>query len=116
MLTPFPDAGKINVSSALARDLLIAAERLPLYDNKEFYSPALQACVHDCIREACQDGFDWLVSEIGQRVTRWPYCVLVRGISFDDGNRLFVAINRAFGVLVALPYKAPRAQLVHYIQ
>jgi alpha-ketoglutarate-dependent taurine dioxygenase len=29
---------------------------------------------------------------------------------------LFVAINRAFGELVARPYEKPRAQLVHYIQ
>jgi hypothetical protein len=29
---------------------------------------------------------------------------------------LFVAINRAFGQMVALPYQAPRAQLVHYIE
>jgi hypothetical protein len=29
---------------------------------------------------------------------------------------LFVALNRAFGELVGLPYQKPRAQLVHYIQ
>jgi alpha-ketoglutarate-dependent taurine dioxygenase len=29
---------------------------------------------------------------------------------------VFVAINRAFGELVARPYEKPRAQLVHYIQ
>jgi alpha-ketoglutarate-dependent taurine dioxygenase len=29
---------------------------------------------------------------------------------------LFVAINRAFGELVARPYEKPRAQLVHYIE
>jgi alpha-ketoglutarate-dependent taurine dioxygenase len=41
---------------------------------------------------------------------------LVSGLRFDEGNRLFVAINRAFGELVARPYEKPRAQLVHYIQ
>lgn len=115
-LRPFPKTGIINVSSALARELLETAERLPLYDNREFYSPALQTRVHDDIRDPCRESFDWLVDAIRRHITKWPYCVLVRGISFDEGNRLFVAINRAFGVLVALPYQEPRAQLVHYIQ
>jgi hypothetical protein len=116
MLAPFPDTGRIDVSSALARELLKSAERLPLYDNKEFYSPALQALVLDRVREACPDGFDWLVSLLKERIAQWPYCVLLHGLRFDEGNRLFVAINRAFGELVAPPYQKPRAQLVHYIQ
>jgi hypothetical protein len=49
-------------------------------------------------------------------VARWPYCVLIRGLRFDKGHRLFVAINRAFGQMVALPFKQPRAQLIHYIE
>lgn len=116
MLAPFPETGKIDVSSALAGELLSGAERLPLFDNKEFYSPALQALVLNRIRESCTDGFDGLVSMIKERIARRPYCVLVRGLRFDEGNRLFVAINRAFGELVARPYEKPRAQLVHYIQ
>jgi Taurine catabolism dioxygenase TauD, TfdA family len=116
MLAPLPETGRIEVSSALAGELLKAAERLPLYDNKEFYSTALQRLVHDRIREACQDDFDWLVHLIRERIAEWPYCVVVQGLRFDEGNRLFVAINRAFGELVAGPYEKPRAQLVHYIQ
>ncbi|MGH8468526.1 MAG: TauD/TfdA family dioxygenase [Gammaproteobacteria bacterium] len=116
MLAPFPDAGRIDISSALARELLKGSERLPLYDNKEFYSPALQALVLTRVREACPDGFDWLVSLVKERIAQRPYCVLLRGLHFDEGNRLFVAINRAFGELVARPYEKPRAQLVHYIQ
>lgn len=116
MLAPFPDTGRINVSSALARELLTSAERLPLYDNREFYSSALQALVLNRIRETCPDGFEWLVSLVKERIAQWPYCVLVQGLRFDEGNRLFVAINRAFGELVGLPYVEPRAQLVHYIQ
>lgn len=116
MLAPFPDAGRIQISSALARELLLAAERLPLYDNREFYAPALQTSVLDRIREANPDGFDGLISLIREGVGRWPYCVLVCGLRFDEGNRLFVAINRAFGELVARPYEKPRAQLVHYVQ
>jgi len=116
MLAPFPETGKIEVSPALASELLKAAESLPLYDNKEFYSSALQTLVHNSVREACPEGFDWIVSLIKERIARWPYCVLLQGLRFDEGNRLFVAINRAFGELVGLPYREPRAQLVHYIQ
>jgi hypothetical protein len=116
MLMPFPQTGRIEVPIALAGDLLKAAECLPLYDNKEFYSTALQRLVRDRIREACPDGFDWLIAQISEGIARWPYCVLVHGLRFDEGNRLFVGLNRAFGELVARPYEKPRAQLVHYIQ
>ena len=116
MLAPFPDSGRIDISSALARELLKGAERLPLYDNKEFYSPALQTLIRNRVREACPDGFDSLTNLVKERIAQRPYCVLVRGLRFDEGNRLFVAINRAFGELVARPYEKPRAQLVHYVQ
>ncbi len=116
MLAPFPDTGRVDVPPALARALLDAAERLPTYDNKEFYSPALQALVLTGVREDCREGFDWLVAQVRERMARPPYCALVRGLSFDEGNRLFVAVNRAFGELVAPPYQKPRAQLVHYVQ
>jgi len=116
MVAPLPDTERIEISPALASELLKGAERLPIYDNKEFYSPALQSLVHDRIRETCPDGFDWLVGLTKERITQWPYWVLMQGLRFDEGNRLFVAINRGFGELVARPYEAPRAQLVHYIQ
>lgn len=116
MVTPFLDTRRIDISPALAGELLKGAERLPLYDNKEFYSPALQAFVHDHVREACPDGFDWLVGLTREQIAQSPNWVLLQGLRFDEGNRLFVAINRAFGDLVARPYEAPRAQLVHYIQ
>lgn len=116
MVAPFPNTPRIDIAGGLASELLKAAQRLPLYDNKEFYSAALQKFVHDSIRDACRDDFDWLVSLTKERVAQWPYWVLLRGLRFDEGNRLFVAINRAFGELVARPYEAPRAQLVHYIQ
>jgi hypothetical protein len=116
MRSPFPATGKIDVSPVLAGDLLKGAERLPLYDNKEFYSSDLQLLLRDRIRAACPEGFDWLIAQIRECLARWPYCALVRGLHFDQGNRLFVAVNRAFGELVARPYEKPRAQLVHYIQ
>src|SRR5262249_23693120 len=116
MLATLPDTARIHVASTLARDLLAGAQRLPVFDNKKFYSPTLQALVHDEVRETNPDGFDWIIDLIKERVANWPYCVLVTGIRFDEGHNLFVAINRAFGKLVALPYQAPRAQLVHLIE
>jgi len=116
MFAPFPNTAKLNVSCTLASALLASAEQLPLYDNQDFYSPALQTLVHDRVRHECQDGFDWLIELVKERIARWPYYVLIEGLYFDEGNRLFVAINRAFGELVALPYQKPRSQLVHYIQ
>ena len=116
MPIPLPDAATIQVPSSLADVLLRAATRLPLYDNQDFYSTELQASVHKHIRQASPSGFDWLIGEIRSRLAQRPYCALVEGIRYDDGNRLFVGINRAFGELVARPYEKPRAQLVHYIQ
>jgi hypothetical protein len=97
-------------------EILAAAERLPRYDNREFYSTDLQAHVCRTVRESCPELFDSIVTEIKTLLSRAPYCALVRGLAFDEGNRVFVAINRAFGELVARPYEKPRAQLVHYIQ
>jgi hypothetical protein len=114
MFTELPDNARVTVAPSLARNLFDAAERLPRYDNKEFYSSELQTLVHQSLREVI--GFDLLVEEIRRRLSRWPYCALVEGLSFDEGNKVFVALNRAFGELVARPYEAPRAQLVHYVQ
>jgi hypothetical protein len=115
-LPPLSEISRVEVSSDLALELLAAAEALPLYGNEEFYSPALQLDVSDQIRRTCPAGFAWLVGAIKKRLAERPYCVLVQGLQFDEGNRLFVALNRAFGVLVARPYEKPRAQLVHYIE
>jgi hypothetical protein len=114
MLAPLPESARVNVSASLARELLDAAERLPRYDNKEFYSTELQSLVHRSLQEV--NGFASLIEQIEQRLSQTPYCALVGGLSFDEGNKVFVGINRAFGELVARPYEAPRAQLVHYIQ
>ncbi|HKQ51604.1 MAG TPA: TauD/TfdA family dioxygenase [Pyrinomonadaceae bacterium] len=116
MLAPFPDPARLAVPPALARELFDGANRLPLYDNQEFYSYDLQERVRDEVRRAGPEGFDWLVGSIRERVARRPYCAVVAGLRFDEGNRVFVAVNSAFGQLVALPYQKPRAQLVHYIQ
>jgi hypothetical protein len=116
MFAPFPDTARIDIPPTLARHLLEGAERLPLYENKDFYSPDLQAFVYSSVREAYPDDFDWIVDLIKERVAQRPYCVLIHGLQFDEHHRLFVALNRAFGELVGLPYQQPRAQLVHYIQ
>lgn len=115
MLAPLPESAKVKVEPSLARALLSAAKRLPLFDNKEFYSVELQSMVHDALREKTS-GLDSLTKEIEQRLNQAPYCALVQGLFFDEGNKVFVGVNRAFGELVARPYEKPRAQLVHYIQ
>src|SRR5207247_99267 len=115
MSTSLPDSAQIDVSASLARDLLKSARRLPHYDNQEFYSTAVQGFVRDNIRRDSA-GFDELIDQIKAGIARWPYCVLVRGLTFDEGNKVFVAINRAFGELVARPFEKPRAQLVHYVE
>ena len=116
VLTPLPENGRVEVPESVAAGLLNAAERLPRYDNKQFYSTEVQQAVHDRIRDTCADEFDWLTAQIRDRIAQPPYCVLVTGLGFDVGNRLFVGVNRAFGELVARPHEKPRAQLVHYIQ
>jgi alpha-ketoglutarate-dependent taurine dioxygenase len=115
-MIPFPDSAKVQVDEELARDLLRAAESLPHYDNREFYSTSLQASILEHVRAAAPQRFDSQIDEIKDRLARRPYCALIRGLLFDPGNKVFVAINRAFGELVARPYEKPRAQLVHYIQ
>ena len=115
MFTTLPESATVRVEPSLARELLEAAERLPRYDNQEFYNTDLQARVRDVLH-AGAGGFDELIAEIREGLDRWPYCVLVQGLTFDVGNKVFVGLNRAFGELVARPYEAPRAQLVHYIQ
>ena len=115
MFAALPDSARVRVAPTLARDLLRAAERLPHYDNREFYSPELQTMINESLRKETK-GFDSLIAAIKSRLGQWPYCVLVQGLSFDEGNKVFVGVNRSFGELVARPYEAPRAQLVHYIQ
>jgi hypothetical protein len=115
-ISSFPKAARIEVPTEVARDLLSAAEELPQYQNKEFYSAAVQEHVLNHVRSECAEGFDWLIDQIKRRLSLRPYWALIGGLQLDEGNRLFVAINRAFGELVARPYEAPRAQLVHYIQ
>ena len=116
MFATLPETAILNVSPAVASELLRNACTLPNYDNKDFYSTELQERVYQHVRNGCPNEFDEFVSQVKERIAGWPYCVLVRGLSFDEGNRLFVALNRAFGELMARPYEKPRAQLVHYIQ
>jgi hypothetical protein len=115
MMADFPREARVEISANVASSLVAAAERLPRYDNREFYSSELQGRVSEAVREGCPPAFDSIVSEIRERLARWPYCTIVSGLTFDEGNKVFVALNRAFGELVARPYEKPRAQLVHYI-
>src|ERR1043166_8964470 len=106
MMMDFPREARVEISATVASSLVAAAERLPRYDNFEFYSSELQVRVCEAVREGCPEAFDPIVSEIRKRLGRWPYCALVNGLVFDEGNKVFVAINRAFGELVARPYRS----------
>src|SRR5688572_30586222 len=115
-MIPFPESARVKISDTLASDLLRAAESLPTYDNREFYSTSLQTSVLDHVRAAAPEAFDSLIDQVKDCLAQSPYCALIGGLVFDPGNKVFVAVNRAFGELVARPYEKPRAQLVHYIQ
>lgn len=115
MFTPLPESATVRVEASMARDLLAAAKALPEYENREYYATDLQTRLRDHFDREC-GGFEELIGQIEQRLRKWPYCVLVQGLLFDEGNKVFVGVNRAFGELVARPYEKPRAQLVHYIQ
>ena len=115
MFASLPENAIVTVEESLARELFAVAERLPRYENQEFYSTELQTQVRDHF-ERGSGGFEELIGRIEQGLSKWPYCVLVKGLLFDEGNKVFVGVNRAFGEMVARPYEKPRAQLVHYIQ
>src|ERR1044072_2283971 len=69
----FPDNAKLNIHPTVAREILAAAERLPQYDNREFYSTDLQAHVLNSVRESCPEAFDELITAIKERLAPWPY-------------------------------------------
>lgn len=115
-MRPLPESARITVPTGLAADLARSVKSLPVHDTKAYYADELQERVHEAVRRSCTAGFDELVTRIERRLTAPPYGVVVRGLPFDDGHTLFVAFNRAFGRLVAPPYRKPRAQLVHHIQ
>lgn len=89
----FPESARIEVPLSLATDLLRVTEKLPLYENKAFYDLFLQETVYDTIRAGCLDGFDWLIREIRTRLKIAPFSVLINGLKFDGGNRLFGPIG-----------------------
>lgn len=115
MFASLPESAIVKVEESFAGDLLAAASALPEYENRAYYSTELQTGLRDHFARAC-GGFEELIDQIEQGLSVWPYCVLVQGLDFDESNKVFVGVNRAFGELVARPYEAPRAQLVHYIQ
>lgn len=106
---------KIALSDEQAQDLFNAANALPLHDVNDYYAVELQTAVYEQLAAACPKTFQWLIDEIKSSLQKPPYYALVEGLKLDDGHRLFVAINRAFGELVASPFKKPRQQLVHHI-
>lgn len=113
----FPNSAIIDVPSDLAEELWQSSAPLPWRENKEYYNVSLQTGVYEYMRNNCGDRFNNLVAQMKQCLMSPPFSALVRGLKFDKGHRLFVSLNRAFGVLVAPPYDghSPRSQLIHHI-
>ena len=100
MLPPLPEITTVEVPSELALELLAAAEALPLYGNEEFYAPDLQLYVSDQIRRAGPAKFCMACGgNKGTPGLSVPIALLAQGLQFDEGNKVFVALNRAFGEL-----------------
>ncbi|MFT4928943.1 MAG: hypothetical protein ACI8WB_005063 [Phenylobacterium sp.] len=117
-MKPFPDSAILLVAKKTADQLLKAAEQLTEYANSDFYDPAIQLHVHDHIRGRCGQAFDDLLHQVKTILQQPPYSVLIQGLTFDQHYRVFVALNRALGLLVARPFdaKSPRAQLIHHVE
>ncbi|MFT5164206.1 MAG: hypothetical protein ACI9FJ_002807 [Alteromonadaceae bacterium] len=117
-MKPLPQSAIIKVTEKTANQLLTAAQELAEYANRDFYDASIQLKVRDHIRESCQDEFDALHQQITTQLQQPPYSVLVKGLKFDPHYRIFVALNRAMGLMVARPYdeKTPRAQLIHHVE
>ena len=108
----------IVVREELAEKLFRAAESLPSYDNRDYYDVVIQQDVFRKINERCYPEFQNLIDTIERKLAKPPYCVLVKGLQFDEQYRLLVSLNRALGVLVARPFdsKTARAQLIHHVE
>jgi hypothetical protein len=117
-MNPFPEAAIVEVPSALAVDLLEAAERHPSAAPADYYDAARQSRARDEVRAGSPDGFDWLVAQIGVRLATPPFAALVRGVSYDGSHRVFVAVCRSLGELISPPpsHHPRRAQLLHFIR
>ncbi len=117
-MTAFPEAATVDVTSALAADLLGAAERHPPALPADYYDTARQLRARDEIRVGCPDGFDRLVADIRTCLATPPFSALVRGLTYDDSHRVFVAICRSLGELISPPrdHNPRRAQLLHFIR
>lgn len=119
MPTPYselPDPCRIRVDEGLGRELLGGCAAVPPYSAEELYGTALQTEIREAVRHGAPARFDDLIKRIRQRLDVAPFSVVVRGIPFHLDERLFIAVCRALGELIAPPLQKPRAQLVHRIQ
>jgi len=114
----FPDAAIVEVPDLLAVDLYEAAARHPSAAPSDYYDVARQLQARDEVRAGCPDGFDWLVAQIVARLATPPFSALVRGVSYDESHRIFVALCRSLGELISPPpdHHPSRAQLLHFIR
>ncbi|VAW61642.1 hypothetical protein MNBD_GAMMA10-1163 [hydrothermal vent metagenome] len=116
-MKPLPENAVFSIPAAVAGDLVKATQRLPEYAAHEYYDPEIQQHVYNVIRQACSEEFDELIVKLRLQIKKPPFSLLIKGLEFDSHHRLLIALNRAFGLLVARPHEknTPRAQLIHQI-
>jgi hypothetical protein len=114
MIAP-PISSIINVPKSLALDFVRTAKNSTQYSDKSLYCVEVQKQLCQQIRSASPLGFDWLVSEIQDRIFKVPYFSYIKGLQFDRNNLLFVALSSALGNVVE-PYNQPWSRLVRSIE
>lgn len=113
---PVPNAAYVEVAPAVARRWLDAAASLPRFDPVRMYEPAVQRRLHAAVQASDPAALQQLVVAVETGLRAAPHAVVVRGLSWDPDDHLCVALNAAFGGLVAGRYHPPRSQIVHRLQ
>ncbi len=110
-----PNASIIAIPPEDADMLLKAAERQPVRDDLAYYDPEVLLSLYRGVRNEHPATFDKVIAAIRAGVSEAPYCVIVRGLKFDEEKRLYLSIARGLGDFVVPPHKEPRTRFVHQI-
>lgn len=113
---PIPDDCVLRVAPATATRWLEAARSIPANEARRFYEPSVQQRLRDLVRAAAPEELDALIAGVDALLLSPPHLVVVRGLRWDAADHLCVALNAAFGTLVAGTYQPPRSQIVHRLQ
>lgn len=106
---------QVNVPVHLAKQMLDAAESLQNISDDSYRQPSTQSEVRNWIHDRCSSDLLFVIDAIRTRIHRRPYWVLLRGLRFDDQNRLLVGLSSILGVAVE-PYQTQSSRLVREIR